>query len=90
MLEFGSESFDNGNGLVADYLTISYRRNLGADDIAFEVQLSEDLEDWQDDQTIFVRSSANGEGTEKVTVRSLTPISDAVKRCARVRVSIRA
>lgn len=89
MLEFSSESLDDGNGLVADYLTVSYRRNLVADEFAFEVELSESLEDWQDDQTVFVRSTANGNGTEKVTVRSLIPISDAVKRFARVRVSMR-
>jgi hypothetical protein len=89
VLEFSSESLDDRNGLVADYLTVSYRRNLVADEFAFEVELSESLEDWQDDQTVFVRSTANGNGTEKVTVRSLIPISDAVKRFARVRVSIR-
>ena len=89
MLEFGSESLEDGSGLVADYLTVSYRRNLVAYEFAFEVERSESLEDRQDDQTAIVRSTANGNETEKVAVRSLIPISDAVKRFARARVLIR-
>lgn len=86
-LEISSEDFDDGHGGMAEYLTFSYRRNLAADDIEFAVVVSEDLVDWQNDQTEFVRSSANGDGTEKVTVRTLAPVSDYEKRFIRVNVS---
>jgi len=68
-------SFDNGMGTMREYLTITYQRNLAADDVVMEVQVSNDLEDWSALGTTFVTSIHQGNGKELVTYRSLAPVS---------------
>ncbi|MDA1277936.1 MAG: hypothetical protein O2960_28410, partial [Verrucomicrobia bacterium] len=62
------EAFDAGSG-PEDYLTFSFARNLAPDDLAYEVQISEDLLNWRSGpgQVVFVRAIHNGNGTETVT-----------------------
>ena len=68
-------SFDDGMGTMREYLTITYQRNLAADDVVMEVQVSNDLEDWSALGTTFVTSIHQGNGKELVTYRSLAPVS---------------
>jgi len=78
--------FDDGAGVFSDYLTISFRRNLSADDVAIIVQHSTDLLGWTDLGTEFVTASPNGDGTETVSFRSLTPLTGEVREFLRLKV----
>jgi hypothetical protein len=82
----GADFFDDGNGNVDEYLTLTFRRNLAADDILFEVQLSSDLSGWDPLGTTAVSATANGDGTETVIWRSLTPIDNLVREFIRLKV----
>ncbi len=70
LLQLGMISLDGGAGTTGDYLTLTYRRNLAADDVIYEVQSATDLGTWSALGTILVSSSHNGDGTEMVTHRS--------------------
>ena len=67
------ESLDVGFG-DEDYFVISYQRNLAADDVEYEVQVTDDLVNWVTGpgNVEFVRAVNNGGGTEIVTYRSAT------------------
>lgn len=86
----GTEILDLGDGPEAIF-TISYRRSLAADDIAFEVQASSNLHSWQSgpDKPIFVRAIHNGDGTETVTYRSAQTINTQPRQFLRVVISLR-
>lgn len=73
--------------LPQDYLTLSYRRNLAADDIDFEVQIGSDLTNWSSLGVTLASSVPNGDGTETVTWRSITPIPLQTQEFIRVRVT---
>lgn len=85
----GTISADNGAGTFVDYLSISYRRNLAADDTIYHVQISPDLSSWDTLGVVLVSSTANGDGTETVTYRSETPISNVSREFLRVRVQLK-
>ncbi|MGC6427699.1 MAG: lamin tail domain-containing protein [Akkermansiaceae bacterium] len=70
-----------------DYLTISFTRNLAADDISIVVQVSSDLNVWDDLGTTLLSVTPNGDGTETVTYRSLTLTSAEPKEFIRLSVS---
>lgn len=82
----GADFFDDGNGNINEYLTLTFRRNLAADDILFEVQLSSNLSGWDPLGTTAVSATANGDGTETVIWRSLTPINNLVREFIRLKV----
>jgi hypothetical protein len=85
----GIGTFDNGAGLSDDYPTISYRRNLSADDVIYDVEVSPDLESWSNQDTTLVSSSANGDGTETVTYRSNAPLGNLGREFFRIKASLR-
>jgi len=84
-VSLGSGIFDGGN----EYPTITYRRNLAADDLIFEVQVSSNLETWEDDKVVFVRSTSNGDGTENVTFRAEGSAQAIPVQFIRVKVTLR-
>jgi hypothetical protein len=84
------EPLDAGAG-DEDYFTISYRRTLDADDVAFEVQRSGDLVTWATGpgNVAFVRAMDNGDGTETVTWRSARVFASEDREFLRVVVWLR-
>ena len=67
------------SGSAAPYVTFSYRRNLLADSIVFEVKTSAQLSDWTTSaqDLIYVGTHNNGNGTATVTLRTATPVNQA-------------
>ena len=70
---FGTGLFDDGTGVTREYLTISFRRNLAADDVIFDVEVSSDLVTWSTLGTAYLSATHHGDGTESVIYRSITP-----------------
>ena len=83
----GSTTLLDEFNLPQEYLTLSYRRNLAADDIDFEVQIGSDLKSWSTLGVTLLSSTLNGDGTETTTWRSTTPITDQTREFIRVRVT---
>lgn len=86
------ESFPTADTIVFDgnnYLTITYRRNLAADDVVIEIQTSNDLDSWSTLGTTFVSASNNGDGTETTIHRSLTPLGSIPREFIRLNLSSR-
>ena len=56
-------------GVTDDYLIIDVKRRLGADDIVYGIQLSNDLTKWDNltDPTTVINVENNGNGTETVS-----------------------
>jgi hypothetical protein len=81
--------FDDGSGTHRDYLSITYERNLAADDVIFEVQVSADLAAWSLLGTTYVSAIHNGDGTETVTYRSSTPLVSTAHEFIRLLVRAR-
>ena len=88
-LQVGSGTFDNGAGGTDQYLTLTYRRNLAADDVLYEVQTTTDLGAWSALGTVLVSSEPNGDGTAMVTYRSTTPLASIAREFIRLQVSNR-
>jgi hypothetical protein len=84
--KLGSGLFDDQDGLTREHLTISFQRNLAADDVLFEVQVGTDLETWSILGTVLISAVHNGDGTETVAYRSLTPLASIPKEFIRLRV----
>jgi len=80
-------SFDVG-GMIDDYLTVSFTRNLAAADVTISVELSEDLQLWSMMDVEFVSSVNNGDGTTTETYRSATPAADVDRQFFRLNVSM--
>ena len=72
---------------VNEYLTISFTRAIGADDVSIIVQVSSDLNTWDDLGTTLLSATPNGDGTETVTYRSLTLTSAEPKEFIRLSVT---
>ena len=72
-----------------DFIAMTYRRNLGADDVVYQVEVSSDLVSWSTMGTGQVRASPNGDGTETVTIRSLTPLTQELRQFIRLQVELR-
>ena len=83
----GIDLFDDGTGNFKEYLTLTYRRNLAADGILFEVEVSSNLVSWDPLRTTAVSAISNEDGTETVTWRSLTPIEDQERNFIRLKVA---
>ncbi len=73
-------------GVIEDYLIVSYQRNLLAQNIlTLTPEISTDLADWNlQPEVVFVSETINGDGTSTVTWRSATPISDEEKAFIRL------
>ncbi|HLS28167.1 MAG TPA: endo-1,3-alpha-glucanase family glycosylhydrolase [Opitutales bacterium] len=69
------------------YLTLTYKRPIGINDIAYHVEVSSDLVDWEsgDDQTVPV-SVTRESGLETVVVRDRQPLRALTTRQIRLRV----
>jgi arylsulfatase A-like enzyme len=77
-----------GDGL--NYLEFSYRRRIGAVDLSYTVEISEDLAAWSSPEAAFepVSTVPNADGiTETVTVRVLPAITLGARKFARLRVT---
>jgi hypothetical protein len=81
--------FDDGSGTLREYLTITFRRNLAADDLVFDAEASTDLVAWSVLDTAYLSAVHNGDGTETVTYRSTTPLASIPREFIRLRVSTR-
>ena len=59
------------------YLTLSFRRNLSADDVLVFIEYSSDLITWRDESAQFVteREITGNDGTSRVTLRHNVPFS---------------
>ena len=84
------EILDVGMG-EEEFFTISFRRNLSAADVEIVVEASDNLIDWRSGpaNVEFVRAVSNGDGTETVTYRSVSPLGAAVREYLRVLVTLR-
>ena len=71
----GSASFTVG-AVTSTYRTFTFRRNLTADGVMFDVQSSSDLGTWTNGgpDTTYVSTQNNGDGSATVTYRCNTPI----------------
>ena len=63
---------DPGTG-PADYLTITFRRQTLADDLAYAVEVSSDLETWRSGEAVRVSSTERGDGTTAEVWRMARP-----------------
>lgn len=81
-------SYDPGTGVVDEFLTVTFQRNLAADDVLYEVQVANDLAIWTA-STTFVSSTNNGDGTATEVYRSNAPFSSSAREFIRVSVSSR-
>ena len=70
------------------YLTLTFRRTLAADDILWQVQVSDGLTAWSGDTTRvqLISDVPNPDGTATTTVRSLAPFS--ISRREFIRLSV--
>ena len=74
------------------YLSLTYTRNLAADDVTLEVEHSVDLQIWEnalDGAVVLVSETPNGDGTTTVTWRSATPINMAQRQFLRLASELR-
>lgn len=85
----GRGLFADGSGGQEEFLTISYRRNLAADDVIYEVQVGSDLENWSTIGTRYLGSTNHFDGTETVSVRSATPLATLPNEFIRLHVYAR-
>ncbi|MBM48861.1 MAG: hypothetical protein CMP27_03375 [Roseibacillus sp.] len=66
------------DGIPASYLVIKVHRRIGADDVLIVPQYSADLLTWSegDENITLLRVSNNGDGSETLTFRGSTPVSE--------------
>ena len=88
VLTAGTTVYDDGFG-PDDYLSVSFDRNLAADDAAFEVELSTDLQSWDPFPLVLTSIQNNGDGTATYTYRSITPLGQRPREFIRLVVSMR-
>jgi hypothetical protein len=84
----GIASHDPGSGVPDDFLTLTFRRNLAADDVIYQVEVATGLSTWSAATTL-VSSTHNGDGTATETHRSNVPVSSEVRQFIRLKVSSR-
>lgn len=77
------------NGGSENNLTITFRRNLAADDVLLEVEATTDLVNWSKLGIQLVSTTPNGDGTETLTFRSTTPELVLSRQFIRVKASFR-
>jgi hypothetical protein len=76
----------------SDFMTLSYTRNIAADDVIFTAQISEDLVNWTGDtEGVFTLVSRveNGDGTETITYRLNEPVTATAELFGRLSVQSR-
>jgi hypothetical protein len=82
--------FDDGGGVLREYLTFSYRRNLAADDVLYDVETSETLQpgSWRSGAGFlqFVAMVDHGDGTATMTWRSTVPVGNLDREFVRLAV----
>jgi hypothetical protein len=72
------------------YLTLTYSRGLTRTDLQYQVEVSEDLVNWNAGAGFTEEVSVTGDGEwQLVTIRDRLPISDAPRRFIRLRVDTR-
>lgn len=74
------------NGVTSDYLTITFHRRAGVEDVACHVEFSSDLTTWSE-SGVLVNSSPNSDGSVSETWRAASPVSAGAKLFGRVRVT---
>lgn len=74
------------DNVVAEYLSLTYQQNLAADDVLLELQVSNNLIDWNSGpgSLEFVSRTNNGDGTATLVYRSASPIDSAVRQFVRL------
>ena len=75
-------------GDTEESLTITFRRNVAAEDVVISVEVSSDLVDWDDMDTEFVSATSNRDGTEMVTYRSTANIATNAREFIRLKVNL--
>ena len=72
------------------YLTISYQKNINANDVRIDVQSSSDLKNWDNEETLItVSETVNADqGTVKLTRRMVSPISAHADTFLRILVTL--
>ncbi|MGI9240261.1 MAG: lamin tail domain-containing protein [Verrucomicrobiales bacterium] len=74
------------DGSSDTYLTLSFRRQVGATDLTYVVEASNDLAQWQSDTAVLVSSSSNGDGTNTETWRAPVPTGSVPEQFLRLKV----
>ena len=66
------------DGVTESYLTMEVRRRIGAEDVVIEPQYSEDLLTWSggEENITLISVSNNGDGSETLMFRGVSPISE--------------
>ena len=78
------------NDAGVDYPALTFRSRLGANDISFTVEVSDDLLTWQSGSAVteIVPRQDNGDGTETITVRSMQSVTSGAVQSLRLRVTV--
>jgi hypothetical protein len=79
---------DGGDG-PEEFLSITYSRELAADDVFYEPQVSSDLLNWSSMEMIRVSEVINNDGTSTVTYRSVFPFTERAAEYMRLKVMLR-
>ncbi len=72
-------------GVPTTFITLTFRRQINADDLVFRAQFSGNLLDWSENR-IFVNSVANGDGTVTETWRHGVPMQPGARAFGRLTV----
>ena len=80
----GAEGF-SVSGIEQVYATIRFTRAVGADDIDYIVESSENLSAWSAQGLVFVSATRRGDGTETALYRSTTPLQPSGSAFMRLR-----
>ena len=76
---------DSGN----EYLAIQFRKQIYSEDLIYQLQESNDLQEWIDTTNpVQVLKSDNGDGTEMVVLRGVNPIASPGKWFQRLKVTM--
>src|SRR4029453_15123940 len=73
-------------GSSVDFLTISLRRQLGAEDITYHIEFSNDLIFWSENRGQ-LSSTLNGDGTVTELWRAASPVAADLKSFVRLRIT---
>ncbi len=79
-------AFDIGGGQTADYLTLTFRRQIGAEDISYHVEFATTLTAWGENGTL-AASTFNGDGTITELWRASIPANGAPAQFDRLRIT---
>jgi hypothetical protein len=74
-------------GVPSEYLTFTYTRPIGREDVAYTVQGTDDLSGTWSGATSVGAAVNNGNGTETLTYRYPTPLSGSPRQFMRLRMT---